>query len=1206
VVPRARKAATAVLLACLAPLAAPAQSAPGFVYENESELHTLADLNGDGDNDLVVLDKASGHIRIAEGRDDGSVLWRDNTVDSGLRPVGGLTAGPLLDPGYDQLAVSARMANRIQIIDTPVDTRLTEPQRVPDTLVGPVAVTALPIPGGPSGYDPDFHDLAYHATLQDPDDPNILHFFRNDGSGLPFPENEEGNSADLPPRRGNPIEIESGKFVAYGVLVDAGGTSTFRLLNPSDSTELLSLFDEIPGLPDEADYVYADFDGDSGAEFVFYAPGSTELMESEWTGSGLSSPTGFNYPDEIKELRVIDSAGQPELLVIHAGRDQADRVAYDGGGKFVVRESFSAAGSTTIHGALSLQDRLHLLDGDSGSASLRTFVFDGNRHELEDTQPLTALRTTAPGSTVLLFDSVPLQDPEAKLLARYNAGPWTSAFRLNASTADVESERFLGASSGLGDPRSESIQNLPSGTAGGMINQLATDNSIFFQDGAVGEITSELSVSPPSGTYDRALRPQFELEGNATVFYRTSTRVPSWTPVSSRPPLILDDTTLYAVAVDGSNRFSNVVQVDYVITGDPSTRDSDGDGLPDFAAVANGLDPLSSDDDADGDGFTDFQEVLADTDPTDDSSTPARGSVSFEYPNSFDLYAAPGIPDPGAGTSSLRSFSTSDPEPATGMAVHQPGGLLLGSGETVDNATLGYPAAYFEALDVVADELFLVAASDPNFQVDDGGFARDYGRQAAGLVKLPAMEFTPFDYNGFGDSGGYGDLATETADWRAAAQTYFNNLTRPEVTRDPIGPQSTLELLLVEHVLGQRLFAEGLSDRTGVTLTPFRAAENPLDPIAVGDPLPDPVPQPSRNRKVTEALLDQRKKQLGANRDPFYDVEGIIDTVRSELAAESTTGIRQLKTLAERLYTTSATTTGASLRQPLPALRHFIRNGNLANTGYDDAPANTNFPSSLLVGATQGVADIAGAISPRVTETVYLYVEGGEANAACPTWKEILYTANGFDPDAPAFTDTEYALLDGQGDTYPVARAFPLTVGSVFQVTGYVLDSAPCGDTALEVIPAPELAFLRNTGANDQDGDLIPDGIEERKPGASLSPFGDTDGDGYTDLQEILDGSDPDNGNDVPTDGGSPAPVVDVTPPQLRITPTGPNTAAIEFDFPSDYVPFIEFELYRTTDLTTPFSPTGDTANHTGAGKHEQVVNQNGDAEFYIFRMQLK
>jgi hypothetical protein len=1184
-----------------APLLGQAQSPPGFVYENDSESQTLAELNGDGAVDLVVLDKASGQFRVAEGQGDGTLVWRDNPGDSGLSPATGFSAGPVLDPSYEQLVVSAERGNRIQIIDAQTGGRLTQPLRVPDTLRGPAVVTALNIPDGPSGYDPDFFDIAYHATLEDPGDPNLLQFFRNDGSGLPFPDRAEGKSSDLPPRGANRIELEAGNLPVYGVLNDTGSGTLFRLLDPRGA--LASSIDEIGGLPGGAAYVYADFDGDAGAEFLFYRPGSATLYESEWTGSGLSALTPFSYPAAIAELRIVQSAGQPQLLVIHDGRDQADRVDYDGSGSFSVRENFPAEGDLPIRGALSVQDKLHLLDGSGRSASLRSFAFDGNNaHQLIDKQKLTPLRSGGAGSTVLLFDSAPLQDPDARLLARYDAGPWTSAFRLGPSSVEVESERFRGASEGLGDPQVEVIQGLPAAAGGALTNQIDSDTSIFFQDGAIGDMTAELSVSPPSGTYGRALRPVFDLTGEGKILYRTSTRIADWTPITDTPPLILDDTTLYAVAVNNDEQFSNIVTVDYVITGEPDTRDSDGDGLPDFAALEAGLDPLAADDDADGDGFTDFQEVIAGTDPTNAASKPSRSGVSFEYPNSFDLLAAPAVPNPAGGTTPLRPRSSSGVD----LVVHQPGGSFLDRQTTAPDGSLGYPVSRFEALGAVGDERFLVTASALNFQVDDGGSPRDYGRQVAALAKIPPLEFSPFAYSGFGDNGGYGNLSAETADWRAAAQAYFSSLQRPEIVRDPVGPESTLELLLVETILGRLLYDEGFSDRTELTLTPFRSDENPLAAIPVGDPLPDPAPNPARDRQLNATLLEQRKRALGASGSPFYGVDGIIDTVRSELADTSTTGIQQLKELAARLYTASATTSGAALRQPLPALRQFIRSGSLTNTGYDDVPASGNFPASLRADASQGINDIIRAIQPRPTETVTLYVEGGEATAACPTWKEVLYTSNGFDPDSPILTGSEYALLDAQGDRYPVTRAFPLTSGSVFQVTGYVLDEAPCGDIALEVITRPELAFLRNSSARDQDGNLIPDAIEARNPDAAFSPFDDTDGDGYTDLQEILDGSDPDNPANRPMDGGSPAAVAEVGPPQLRIVDNGPTSAAIKFDYPAEYVPYVEFELHSTSDLNTAFSPTGEAANHTGSGEHEQLVNQSGDSEFYIFRMQLK
>ena len=1181
------------------------QPAPGFVYENSAEFHTAGDFNQDGETDLLVLDKATGQFRIAEGRSDGTVKWREHPGNSGVSPATGLSTGPLLDPEYDQLLVSGTFPNRINLIDARKDRQLTEPQRIPNTLFGPKIVTAINIPGGPSDFEQAYFDIAFHETLSDTQGPNVLRFFRNDGSGLPFPDDAEGDASSAPPRRANRIRLQAGDPPAYGVLgAVSGNASEFRLLDPSDALD--SELDALKGLPGGVDYVYADFDEDDRAEFLFYTPGTSDLIETDWLGASLAPPKGFDYPAAIAEIRVIASAGSPELLVIRSDREQADRVAYGGGTGFAIEETFAATGNQPIRGALSTSEHLHLLDGDSSSASLRTFAFDGDgHHTLDDKQSLTPLRDPQSGANVLLFDAPPLQDPDAQLLGRYAAGPWTSAFRLQGSSADVQTEHFEGTQAGLGNPRMETFNTLPAGTGGGLINQLADDNSIFFEEDAVGPVTATLSVDPPSGSYDQAFRPTFELQGAGEIYYRTSNRVKTWTPVSGNPPLILQDTTLYAFAVAGQNQLSNIVKVDYTITGDPGTRDANGDGVPDFAALENGLDPLESSNDPDGDGFTNLQEILAGTDPTDGTDRPNRSSVSFEYPNSFDLLASPAIPDPDSPTSRLRAFSENHPEPATGMAVHQPGGRLLGSSPTRDTGDLPNPAARFEALDVLQDELFLIISTEPNFPVDEGGNARDFGRQLAGIVRLPELAYDPFEYAGFGNNGGFSDRTAETAAWRTAALAYFNSLKRPQVTRDPLGPIDTLELLLVEHILGQRLAAEGFADRSGLSLTPFRKAESPLDPIPVGDPLPATAPEPDRNRQVTGPFLADRVQALGSNNAPIFATADIIETVRTELTSERTEGIRKLKVLANRLYATSATTSPGALRQPLPALRQFIRLGGLGGTGYDDAPIRNDFSAALLNKAAQGVADIAAAVTPRTPKTVTLYVEGNEAGATCPTWKEVLF-ADGFDPDAPTFTGTEFALRDGQGDPYPVARAFPLTVGSVFKVTGYERAATPCGDTALEVISCPELAFLRNASAADENGNLIPDAVEERNPGKPLEPFADADGDGYTNLQEILESSDPQNGGIVPMDGGSPAEVTEVTPPQLEVDSLGPNAAAIKFDFPAQYVPFVAFELYRADTLEAAFSPTGNIANHTGSGNHEQVINQSGDAAFYIFRMQLK
>lgn len=1181
------------------------QDASDLVYENASEFQTLADVNGDGVPDLIVADKASGSFRIAEGQSDGSVVWRENVGNSGLTAMTGFSAGPLVDANRDQLIFSATLDNRIQIIDTPTDSRLSEPLRVPDTLVGPTLVTAINIRGGSfsSDYDEDFFDLAYHATLHDADVTNLLRIHRNDGSGLPFEAEASAAASEDIPSRPNRIEYSNSELPAYGLLI-ADGAHSFHLLSVDDGLDVE--LGSVSGLPNNAAYVYADFDGDGSSEFIFYQAGSSALYESQWTPSGLSALSTSSYSTEIAEIHVINSTGTPELFIIHAGRDQADRVTYTSPGGFAVQENFIASDGV-FRGALSLSNSLHLLEGDATTHTSRQFDFGGSQHNFVASQELPLLPAAgATGATVLLFDSEPLRDPDARLLSRYNAGPWTSGFSLSAGGgAQLISESFQSASDGLGDAQAQTIQSAPAATAGGLTNQIAADNSIFFQDAAVGEVTSVLSVTPPGGTYDRALTPTFGFSGDAsTIVYRTSTRIKNWTSITANPPLIVDDTTLYAVAYDGDLAFSNIVQVDYVITGAPDNRDSNGDGVPDFVALQHGLDPLASNNDADGDGFTNLQEILAGTDPTSASSKPSsRDEIAFEYPNSFDLQVAPAVPNPGAGSELLRPYVEA-PETPMRLVVHQPDGVFLGAAPTQKISGLSVPAAPFEALDMVGKDLFVVTASSSTFKVYDGS-AKDYGREVAGLIKTPALDFEGFDYSGFGDLGGFDDLAAETAAWRSAALDYFNALTRPNVLRDPVDAVATLELLLVESIIGQQLAARELSDRSNVTLTPFRQIENPLPALASGSAISDPIPNVERDRSVSITQLQALQRRDGSN--PAFSVQGIIDTVRDELASASSPDIQQLKLLAERLYTNSATAEeSGSLRQPLDALRRFIRQGNLANTGYEKSPVVADFPSTLLTEATQGVAAIVGSISPRTVETVTLYFAGDENASSSPVWSEVFYTHGNFDPESPSYTGTQYTLLDDQGDAYPVARAFPLTSGSVFQVSGYVLEDAPDGAQTLEVIPQPTLVFLRNQSPNDANGNLIPDSIEERNPEANLDAFTDSDDDGYSDLQEILAGSDPLGSTSIPMAGGSPAAVSDIQSPQLEIRSISGSQSIIEFDFAPDYAEHISFQLYSTEDLASGFNPTTQSAQHLGSGQHELIVDQTADQHFYIFRMQLK
>ena len=51
--------------------------------------------------------------------------------------------------------------------------------------------------------------------------------------------------------------------------------------------------------------------------------------------------------------------------------------------------------------------------------------------------------------------------------------------------------------------------------------------------------------------------------------------------------------------------------------------DSNGDGIPDYVAIARGLDPNGSRD-SDGDGYSDLEELIHGTDPKNASSVPTN------------------------------------------------------------------------------------------------------------------------------------------------------------------------------------------------------------------------------------------------------------------------------------------------------------------------------------------------------------------------------------------------------------------------------------------------------------------------------------------------------------------------------------------------------------------------------------------------------
>src|SRR5262245_27265001 len=137
-------------------LAAPAAFAA--VSETPEELQSSGDLNGDGRQDLVIVDKLSGVFRVGYGQPNGSNYWVE-ARPSGIEHVTGLALGRTLDTTRDALAFTSPDANRVNLLDASNPSAASQPINVFLGTVGPSRMVALDIGGAGNTAHADLYSL---------------------------------------------------------------------------------------------------------------------------------------------------------------------------------------------------------------------------------------------------------------------------------------------------------------------------------------------------------------------------------------------------------------------------------------------------------------------------------------------------------------------------------------------------------------------------------------------------------------------------------------------------------------------------------------------------------------------------------------------------------------------------------------------------------------------------------------------------------------------------------------------------------------------------------------------------------------------------------------------------------------------------------------------------------------------------------------
>jgi hypothetical protein len=758
-----------------------------------------------------------------------------------------------------------------------------------------------------------------------------------------------------------------------------------------------------------------------------------------------------------------------------------------------------------------------LLQGPSGlglTGTMIPFTASGGLFIAGTPSILPALRPAALRANVFAFSSEPFVDPAARLLARYNAAEWSSQPVLAGNQLSVSRESFGGSSTGLGGGAPKNLGTVPMGTAFALANQLGTSVSVHSYDAGDGDAGAEADITPVPGPQIRAVRVAFlPSPSTAPVFYRLDDG--PWTAWANTPILVMKNTSVHYYARHPDTQAPSAIRTArYTFEAGPFELDSDGDGVPDFVENHLFIDPLAGSD-TDGDGFSDLTEILLNGVAINAEFTPAN-DARLEDNIAFKLRVAP---RPIDGSNGARA------QAALGIRLQAHGldGALLAGGPSVPLATPGVIGAGLLHDGVVADDLqgLFSVLTEPVFPVATVSPDKDRGRELAGLFLIPTPAAPVIAY-----VPGGGSLADEVAAWTAAATAAYTNQVRPTVAGNWT-EIDTLTALLMEWKIEQVLIARGLAGLTPGKLTLFGGR--------LGDA-----------GRFVPAAADLAALRLRASADlPGYDLAAVFTQLETTVAAAPALNVA--RAAATAIYRVSSAESNAAAPgtwlPPFDVLRAFVRGTPLP------APyaAAVGIAAPDLAVAQTALAALVGELPARPVQLFTLLVGPDSFSGGCRslTDKVTAETVNLFaSPGAP------YQSTDG----------FALIPGTEIEVLAYTDLVGPCAGIDVEVIRVDVISFPP-VPFTDVNKNLLPDEWEWTLLPGGGGAFDDDDGDGVSNLQEYLDGTDPLDAN------SKAAEALLVQVPQLNLLQGENDDLVILWSFPAVYADAIQWTLETSPDL---------------------------------------
>jgi hypothetical protein len=1086
------------------------------------EVHVRADVDGDGRADLTVINRADGSFRIGYQTVPGTLSWAASRASgapgAAWATVGNLTGQPAA------LAISAPVSNLVSIVAAPAANSAVVPITVAATGIGPAGVLATDI-GGAGNTPAD--DLLVFTSLNDLPTPAVIELVRHTGGGessfspLAQAAGQTFRAADrVVAKDGGP------RYAAH--LAGAENAATFRLNNLT--TGGLVSQAEVAGVPGSG-FVAGKFGGGAFHHFFFWQTGETAIT---WRPAAALGPDGVqflaggSFPTgrPIGQVLVLTGGVANRLLVIAEDETSAAVYDFDGVAATLVRELPVTPGVAFTGAAELVGGGFSLLGGQPGtglSSQWQNWLPSGADYVAGASGLLPGYRPAGTRANVFLFATEPFATADPGWLASLNAPEWSSGIQFagNPAAISATAEIYLNEVTGLSSAAAHPLGTAPAGAAHALANQIRSDLSLASLSAILGPAGLSVTISPAPGVYHTAVTPVLHGTPTGVQMYARLGNGP-WTPAADFKPRLTDTAVVqYYAQLPGSLRKTPVGSATYTFSVAPNLIDSDLDGVPDFveatAAPNPPLDPNSGAD-VDEDGYSDLEEWLAGTEPLVETSHPAQ---HVSHGGSFTVR---GTPRPLDGTTGSRTVA------ATGVLgeITTPGGASVATGVT----QLGVPGLLQPSWNITglsSDSTLAAVLSQPVFDIATAAVNPSRGRELAMLFPVPRPPIPKVNYVPAG-----GTTEAEVAAWKAAALA-AQNASQPVIVSVEPTEHHVLTALLFERWLNETAVARELSGVTATNLTIF--------PTRPGE---------ASQRALTPQEFGDLKRRL-SDTQPGWDPVGVLAALRAATVPPGIPALAELRALATDLWRISSLlgvdADAADYLPPLDVLRGFIRTGQLPGA-YLTA---TLVSEAARTAAFASIAPLLAGLASRPVATLDLEVSPQSFAGPGPVLDRIGMAG-------------QVSLMATAGVPFVFPESFTLMPGSRVRVTGHpdLVDPDYPGDE-LEVLSL-SVIYLPTPVAQDLDNNLLADAWDCYFFAGDGDPMADSDGDGFSNLQELLDGTDPQLAE---SKGVLP---VDLSPPPLAIKLIDGDQLLIEWDYPAAYAGLLEFAM-EFSDQLNQFQP---------------------------------